>query len=68
MGMGMGGAITVVAATTMAGIAAVIVVGGIITTGGVITIGGDFTPQTIGLRPVRGTWPRIFVGARGWEG
>ena len=51
MGMGMGGAITVVAATTMAGIAAVIVVGGIITTGGVITIGGDFTPQTIGLRP-----------------
>ena len=39
MGMGMGGAITAVAATTTAGIVAFIVAGGI------ITIGGDFTPQ-----------------------
>jgi hypothetical protein len=51
MGMGMGGAITAVAATTTAGIAVVIVAGGIITTGGIIIIGSDFTPQTIGLRP-----------------
>jgi hypothetical protein len=49
--MGMGGAITAVAATTTAGIAVVIVAGGIITTGGIIIIGGDFTAQTIGLRP-----------------
>jgi hypothetical protein len=55
MGMGMGGAITAVAATTTAGIAVVIVAGGIITTGGIIIIGSDFTPQTIGLRPARGT-------------
>ena len=42
MGMGMGGAITAVAATTTAGIAAVIVAGDIIIIGGIITIGGDF--------------------------
>ena len=45
MGMGMGGAITAVAATTTAGIAAAIVAGDIIIIGGIITIGGDFTPQ-----------------------
>ena len=67
MDMDMGGAITAVAATTTAG-TAVVIVAGIIITGGIITVGGDFTPQTIGLRPVRGTSRRIFMGARGWEG
>ena len=42
MDVGMGGAITAVAATTTAGIAAVIVAGDIIIIGGIITIGGDF--------------------------
>jgi hypothetical protein len=44
MGMGMGGAITAVAATTTVGTAATTTVGtaGTTTAGGIITIGGDF--------------------------
>ena len=64
MDMGMGGAITAVAATTTAGIAAVIVAGDIIIIGGIITIGGDFF-FTLRLRPIfrpgpRGRAPRPF--------
>ena len=64
MDMGMDGAITAVAATTTAGIAAVIVAGGIIIIGAITTIGDFFHGPTNLCSSLGGPWgpaPRPFT-------